>query len=109
MSNAVAFEVQPGDPRERDPGAYYFVIHPTTKERLGITHACPCGCRGLSLCWFRGKGPVNGDAEWDVIGEWPKVTMNPSIGVKYDGRTGQKPPTGYHWHGYLRNGVFEEC
>jgi hypothetical protein len=46
--------------------------------------------------------------EWSVSGEWPKVTLAPSIGVKYD-HLGQRPDGGgYHWHGYLENGEFVE-
>lgn len=107
--NAVAFEVKQGDPRAHEPGAYYFFtrVHPDTKqEYAGIVHACPCGCGGQTLLWFRGKGP-DGRDQWDVSGEWPKVTLSPSIGVKYDGKG--NGPTHYHWHGYLRAGVFEEC
>lgn len=109
--NAVAFEVQEGTPEAHKPGAYYFFSykHPNTKQNYaGVVHACPCGCGGQTLLWFRGKGPEGRD-QWDVTGEWPLVTLSPSIGVKYDG-AGNGPMTSpYHWHGYLRNGVFEEC
>lgn len=118
--NAVAFEVPNGShPDARKPGAFYFMYRWTevdeitegrkqTDERLGIIHACPCGCGGKGAIWFRGKS-MNGsgsnpDAEWDVTGEWPKATLSPSIGF---GRL--KDGGGYHWHGYLRDGVFEEC
>lgn len=105
--NAVAFEVDPSELKHgkpNPPGAFCFYV--VNGERIGIEHACPCGCGGLTALWFRGKGPVGRDA-WDVSGDWPKVTLSPSIGVKYDGQG--NGPTHFHWHGYLRNGVFEEC
>jgi hypothetical protein len=106
--NAVAFEVAASELKHGKPnpaGAYCFYV--VAGERVGIEHACPCGCGGLTALWFRGKGPVGRDA-WDVAGEWPKVTLSPSIGVKSDG-AGNGPFTSpYHWHGYLENGVFVE-
>lgn len=111
--NAVAFEAtERGD--RRKPGAYWFMHRydvdgaKETDQRVGICHACPCGCGAHGAIWFRG-GSLNGsggapDHEWDVTGEWPKVTLAPSIGFAKDRSTGK-----YHWHGYLRAGVFEEC
>lgn len=99
--NAVAFEVSSGDERATQAGAFYFVFHEDKPGlRAGIIHACPCGCGGRSVMWLRGHG--RGRQEWDVTGEWPKVTLSPSIGIRpvADGK--------YHWHGYLENGVFVE-
>jgi hypothetical protein len=98
--NAEAFEVEWDSPRNRGAGAYSFLQN-ATGENVGIVHACPCGCGGRSAITFRGKG-TDGHQEWDVTGEWPKVTLAPSIGIK--------PITNgaYHWHGFLENGVFVE-
>lgn len=111
--NAVAFEIEDEKhPDARKPGAFHFLRayddYGSVKkgERLGIAHACPCGCGGLTALWFRGKGPINADS-WDVVGEWPKVTLTPSIGIKYDGN-GNRQVNPYHWHGFLENGVFVE-
>ena len=50
--------------------------------------------------WFKGLADAGGP-EWSVTGEWPKVTLSPSIGFgKLNGS--------YHWHGFLENGVFVE-
>lgn len=95
-------------------GAYYFMhqleaeTFRETDRRIGVKIGCPCGCGGKIVLWFKG-GSLNGGGEdpaheWDVDGEWPKATMSPSIGYARDTSTGQ-----FHWHGYLRNGVFEEC
>lgn len=115
--NAVAFEVPNSQhPDAQKPGAFWFMYRwdtdaepmRQTSDRIGITHACPCGCGMWGAIWFRG-GSMNGagshpDHEWDVTGEWPKVTLSPSIGFAKSISTGQ-----YHWHGYLKDGVFEEC
>ena len=100
MRNAVAFEVKWDDERKCDAGAYQFIFREGEQVPIGIIHACPCGCKGRSAMYFKDRMP--GHQEWTVEGDWPKVTCVPSIGIKplTNGR--------YHWHGFLRNGVFEE-
>jgi hypothetical protein len=101
--NAVSFLVEkmeyPGK-----PGAVRPIYHPDTKALMGINHGCPCGC-GL-WSWLRLN---NADCltfqKWDIQGQSADVlrlTLTPSIGIR--------PITAgkYHWHGYLKNGVFEE-
>ena len=97
--NAAAFEADDG--MNRQPGAYTFLER--EGKRVGIVHACPCGCGRRTSLLFRGLG-CDGHPEWDVKGEWPKVTLAPSIGI---GR-GQGPNGSYHWHGFLEDGVFVE-
>jgi hypothetical protein len=110
--NAVAFEAKDKADR-RKPGAYWFMLEYSfdqkahTERVIGILHSCPCGCGAKGCIWFKG-GSGNGsgswpDHEWDVTGEWPNVSLTPSIGF------GRLAAGGYHWHGYLRKGVFEEC
>lgn len=103
--NALAFEIP--DDQQADgklpAGAYYFMRDGKTGECIGIIHACPCGCGAKGAMWFKGKADAGGP-EWDVTGEWPKATMRPSIGFGMDTATGK-----FHWHGFLNNGVFEEC
>lgn len=101
VRNAIAFEVPNGSHLDaRKAGAFYF-MHNRAGERMGITHACPCGCGGKGAMWFTGMADAGGQ-EWDVKGEWPKVTLSPSIGF------GRLKTGGYHWHGFLENGVFVE-
>lgn len=113
--NAIAFEVPDHQhPDARKAGAFYFMYRwdtdavpmRKTDDRIGIIHACPCGCGFLGAIWFRGKS-LNGsgtsaESEWDVVGEWPKVTLAPSIGFA------RQKDGSHHWHGYLENGVFVE-
>lgn len=71
---------------------------------VGMMHACPCGCGGYSFMAFEAYGhssfwspqPKEGD-------DLTRLTLTPSIGIRLitDGT--------YHWHGFLRDGVFEEC
>ena len=101
--DAVAHEVSPEDYRgmkSMPAGAYLFFSWYGESEIAGITHGCPCGCGIRTNLFLRGYG--KGHDEWDVQGEWPKVTLHPSIGIsrQSDGR--------WHWHGYLKNGVFVE-
>lgn len=93
-----AVEVPQGDPMV--PGGYQFLER--QDRRVGIVHSCPCGCGRKTAIRFRGSG-LGGD-EWDVKGEWPDVTLSPSVGI---GR-GQGPNGGYHWHGFLENGYWNE-
>ncbi len=101
--NAITFEVKDEDfPSVKTAGAYCFMLN-QAGVRMGIKHTCPCGCGRWSAMWFKGFADAGGP-EWDVVGQWPKVTLSPSIGV---GR-GEGLGGGYHWHGYLRAGVFVE-
>ena len=89
--NADAFEARNSE-ELRKPGAYRFWKGAGKK---GITFGCPCGCGAKFAIQYDPPG-------WVVEGEWPKVTANPSLGCMETNGSG-------HWHGYLRNGVFEEC
>jgi hypothetical protein len=106
--NARAFEVEADDGGRNisQPGAYHFLHYENPEVNIGIIHGCPCGCGESAALFFRGLS--RGQQEWDVLGEWPNVTLFPSIGIRY-GRGTDPSGGGYHWHGYLRNGVFEEC
>ena len=107
-AEAVMIEMDSQDRNVSRPGAFYFVRRAGVSGFAGIIHGCPCGCGGRSLLYLSG-GSTSGRNEHAVVeGEWPKVTLSPSIGIKYDvnGRPGKDG--GYHWHGYLRSGVFVE-
>lgn len=100
--DAVAFEVQNIFSDEgAKPGAYAFMV--VDGERTGIEHSCPCGCGMRSAMWFVGTATKHaGGPEWTVTGQWPKVTLSPSIGIN------PKDQGKYHWHGFLEDGVFVE-
>lgn len=76
----------------------YYWIPGRENEICGIQHACPCGCGRLSWLPFDAKDGWVAEQTADVT----KLTLTPSIGMF----KGDNP---YHWHGYLKSGVFEEC
>lgn len=110
--NAKAFMVERQNYDENGhAGACSFVSYAddTLHTSVGVRHKCPCGCGSLSTLYFKGGG--RGAPEWDVIGEWPNVTLTPSIGIRRGNRDapdGDLRPDGFHWHGYLKDGTFEE-
>lgn len=62
---------------------------------------CPCGCGdvfGVSL-----KPAVANGWEWNGSQECP--TLSPSV-LCYDSKADRRVE---HWHGYLRNGIWESC
>jgi hypothetical protein len=102
--NARAFEVRDYDDLSK-PGAYLFTTDhgdPEGEPPRGLNFGCPCGCGAIGGLNFAGRRE---EPTWTVSGEWPNASLSPSIGFY-----GHNPPSaGHHWHGYLRNGVFEEC
>lgn len=60
-------------------------------------YACPCGCGASGAVRVQaGQKPATSPSwEWD--GNWEAPTLSPS--VHHVG----------HWHGWLRNGVWESC
>lgn len=98
LRNAEAFEAPDFEGLQK-PGAYRF--YGVGDRRDGIMFGCPCGCG--SLFGMRFATPDAPSIGWAVLGQWPKVSATPSLAcTRTEGE-------GIHWHGYLRNGVFEEC
>ncbi|AKR57109.1 hypothetical protein XM25_15165 [Devosia sp. H5989] len=61
----------------------------------GMIYSCPCGCGATGVLRFRPTPSPSPSWEWDGNRERP--TLSPS--VHHVG----------HWHGFLRNGVWESC
>jgi hypothetical protein len=89
--DAKAFEADTAD-QLRQAGAYRF--YGKGGQRDGVTFGCPCGCGACFGMSFQG---------WTVTGEWPAVSATPSLGCR------TVDEGGFHWHGFLRDGIFEEC
>jgi hypothetical protein len=91
------------------PGAIQFTLHPDSKEIVGFSHCCPCGCGRWSFVRLNPEAwaPEDRTPMWTRTGDDQHMTLKPSIGIHHQGADQGKP--GYHWHGYLTNGVFEEC
>jgi len=83
---------------------------------FGMCFGCPCGCGMLHGVSFDNR-PVGwgGDSErkhpvWHWDGNKEKPTLSPSLGLLVTPNMNTVGPDGhYHWHGFLRTGVFEEC
>lgn len=101
--NAVSFLVQRMDTPAK-PGAIQIVRHPDNAIVVGFNHACPCGCGAWSFIRLNAEGWTPGTVPiWERTGDDLHMTLTPSIGIRPQDARGQ-----YHWHGYLKNGVFEE-
>lgn len=68
---------------------------------VGMQFGCPCGCGSQYGATFKGGG-------WMISGDESAPTVSPSLGC-YPAGNGVGPDRIYHWHGFLRAGVFEEC
>lgn len=64
---------------------------------------CPCGC--LRAYGARFAAPNS----WKIDGPVDKPSVTPSLGCYPAGDSKAGPDGVYHWHGYLRAGIFEEC
>lgn len=76
------------------PGAFeFYVDHGRDGDVAGMIYCCPCGCGVTGALAFRPRPSPSW--EWDGNREAP--TLSPS--VHHVG----------HWHGWLRNGIWENC
>lgn len=79
---------------------------------FGMNFKCPCGCgavHGVGFTtrpkdWNQGK-----DQRWEWNGDKAAPTLMPSLGLHKSRDDQTVSADGYHWHGFLRVGVFEEC
>lgn len=71
---------------------------------LGLTFGCPCGCGA-----HHGGRFVGIEKPWGFDGNVEKPTVTGSFGCHKSYRDQAVGSDGYHWHGFLRAGVFEEC
>ena len=71
---------------------------------LGLTFGCPCGCGA-----HHGGRFVGIEKPWGFDGNLTKPTVTGSFGCHASHRNESVGADGYHWHGFLKAGVFEEC
>lgn len=62
----------------------------------GFNFRCPCGCKAVGGVRIAGAGA------WQWDGNREKPTVSPSVLLYADANQG-------HWHGWLRNGIWESC
>lgn len=75
------------------PGGFEYFVNASDKKVAGMIYSCPCGCGRIGALDF--KPSESPSWVWDGNEEEP--TLSPSV---HD--------VG-HWHGYLKNGVWESC
>lgn len=82
--------------RERTAGSFR-VVETGEDGEVSFWYCCPCGCRAVApLSAGRGFKPATVPS-WQWDGSTDAPTLTPS--VNHVG----------HWHGWLRNGVWESC
>jgi hypothetical protein len=82
--------------RDLPPGAIVFSC-----DDQVLTFTCPCGCGAVHGVPVTSRTDMH---SWEWNGNKEKPTLTPSLGLHPKQATG-----GYHWHGYLTDGVFIEC
>ena len=104
-AHSVLLRGQPSSLKSAPPGAIVVVSSIKTGKPMGINHCCPCGCGAWGWIAFKEYSEEFGfPTYWErTSDDWAHLTLTPSIGFLRL-KTG-----GYHWHGYLREGRFEEC
>lgn len=97
------------------PGAFRWTgLYGVEGDHFGMNFKCPCGCGAVHGVGFDNR-PADWVAKdrsrptWHWDGNKEKPTLSPSLGLhrSHDGQT--IGADGYHWHGFLKAGVFEEC
>lgn len=97
------------------PGSFYY-FRSSDVDEAGIIHSCPCGCGMLGALNLKPHDDRDRPL-WANSGTRERPTLSPSVGIRpiEDGPDldpAYKPRTtrgadGFHWHGWLRNGVWE--
>lgn len=112
--NAPAVLVETITDESNPPGAFkYTGLHGFDGGPYGMNFLCPCGCGAMHGASFDNVPPEAltrfKQGGWHWNGDRERPTITPSLGcypTHHDQSVGKD---GYHWHGYLKNGVFEEC
>lgn len=89
---------------KKTAGAFWYYDYEDEKD-VGILHSCPCGCGNIGSLnikeWAEKKGPL-----WTLSGPREAPTLTPSVGIRAYGKA-IKTDGDFHWHGWLRDGVWE--
>ena len=73
------------------------------KTAIALRCGCPCGCGAHHGARFTGPGA------WGFDNNMDKPTVTGSFGMYPSYRNETLRDGRYHWHGFLKSGVFEEC
>lgn len=94
------------DAMKATPGAIRYFRAGDLAE-AGLSFSCPCGCGAVGAVNLK-PSPGRERPMWHNSGTREAPTLHPSVG--FSGyHDSPKGPDGYHWHGWLRAGVWERC
>ncbi|MGV1867239.1 MULTISPECIES: DUF6527 family protein [unclassified Rhizobium] len=86
------------------PGAFFWFTEEGEDQEGGIFASCPCGCqKPIKLpTVVTEKNRI----VWENDGSREQPSLKPSIGIyPWQGEI-DKEADGYHWHGFLADGVW---
>jgi Family of unknown function (DUF6527) len=86
------------------PAGHAMFVRDGAGKIVGFIFGCPCGCGS-----HYGGSTVLSKSGWTWDGNEQKPTMSPSWGCCPNHESPVGPDGTYHWHGFLKAGVFEEC
>lgn len=87
------------------PGAFWYGTYGAVPDAM-MHFSCPCGCGTIQYVLVR---PFPGRQLHANTGTKQRPTINPSIGISRFGRDPDIEADGHHWHGHLRDGIWESC
>lgn len=89
-------------PHDAPAGAIQYRIYGAVPDST-LYFTCPCGCGAVGHVFVR---PFPKKPFWSNVGTREAPTIQPSIGFNRRERDEDVENDGYHWHGYLMEGVW---
>lgn len=85
------------------PGSIRYAVYGAVPDAK-LYFTCPCGCGGEGMLYVR---PFPGKPFWSNLGTRERPSTQPSIGFNGGPKAREIESDGYHWHGYLVDGVWQ--
>ncbi len=85
----------------KQPGGFYYM-----ENTEGIMHSCPCGCTHIE---YLNLDPKSHRPCWVSSGSHERPTLKPSVGIKPYADQQDVESDGFHWHGWLQDGVWNSA
>lgn len=87
---------------DAEPGSIQYRVYGAVPDAM-MFYTCPCGCASVGSIYVR---PFPQKPFWSKMGERDQPTIQPSIGLNRGAQDEDVESDGYHWHGYLMDGVW---
>lgn len=84
------------------PGAFCYAVYGAVPNGR-MLYSCPCGCGAIGMLYVR---PFPEKPFWSNLGTLEVPTLQPSIGLNGGADAQDIENDGFHWHGYLMEGVW---